>query len=83
MRYTGFLVLSLVGTGVLGQIPNLGFCPNYAPMLNFDIDRFLGKWYEAERYFAVSEVGSRCVTTEYSKAPNGRIYVSNEITNRL
>ncbi|EFA11278.1 apolipoprotein D [Tribolium castaneum] len=65
------------------QIPNLGFCPDYLPMPDFDIERFLGKWYEAERYFQFSEVATRCVVTDYAKAPSGRIYVSNEVTNRL
>ncbi|KAK4872279.1 hypothetical protein RN001_016403 [Aquatica leii] len=52
-------------------------------MAEFDMDRFLGKWYEAERYFTFSEVVSRCVVTDYAKAPSGRIYISNEVTNRI
>ena len=47
------------------------------------MNRFLGTWYEAERYFTVSEVGSRCVTTNYLSTPEGRIIVSNEIINSL
>ncbi|XP_030748329.1 apolipoprotein D-like [Sitophilus oryzae] len=67
----------------IAQIPSLGFCPDYLPMTHFDIDRFMGKWYEAERYFQFSEVASRCVVTDYAVAPNGKIYVSNEVTNRF
>ncbi|KOB74935.1 32 kDa apolipoprotein [Operophtera brumata] len=47
------------------------------------VPTFLGSWYEAERYFTVSELGSRCVTTNYAATPEGRIIVSNEITNSL
>ncbi|RZB40234.1 apolipoprotein D-like [Asbolus verrucosus] len=65
------------------QIPNFGFCPDYLPMPDFDMERFLGKWYEAERYFQFSGVVTRCVMTDYAKAPSGKIYVSNEVTNRL
>lgn len=65
------------------QIPSLGWCPDYLPMADFDMDRFLGKWYEAERYFTISEVASRCVVTDYARSTNGRIYISNEVTNRL
>lgn len=65
------------------QIPSFGFCPDYLPMAQFDMNRFLGKWYEAERYFQFSEVASRCVVTDYAVGPNGKIYVSNEVTNRL
>ncbi|CAH1153724.1 unnamed protein product [Phaedon cochleariae] len=66
-----------------GQIPSLGFCPEYFPMADFDMSRFLGKWYEAERYFQFSELASRCVVTDYARGPSGKIYVSNEVTNRL
>lgn len=47
------------------------------------MERFLGKWYEAERYFQFSEVASRCVVTDYAKGPSGKLYVSNEVTNSL
>lgn len=65
------------------QIPNLGFCPEYIPMANFDMERFLGVWYEAERYFQLSEVVSRCVMTNYTKGTDGRYHVSNQVTNRF
>ncbi|CAG9855050.1 unnamed protein product [Phyllotreta striolata] len=65
------------------QIPSLGFCPDYVPMTDFDIDNFLGKWYESERYFQFSDIVSRCVVTDYARAPSGKIFVSNEVTNRL
>jgi len=78
------LVFALLAvTGLRAQIPSLGFCPDYLPMSDFDMERFLGKWYEAERYFTFTDVVSRCVVTDYAKAPSGRIYVSNEVTNRL
>ncbi|XP_066158011.1 apolipoprotein D-like [Euwallacea fornicatus] len=65
------------------QIPSFGFCPDYLPMAHFDMNRFLGKWYEAERYFQFNEIASRCVVTDYAVGPNGKIYVSNEVTNRF
>ncbi|CAH1400709.1 unnamed protein product [Nezara viridula] len=76
--------------GVLGfiavaqaQIPGLGWCPDKRAMPGFDIDKYLGTWYEAERYFTVLEAGSRCARTNYTKAAGGIILVTNEITNRL
>ncbi|KAL6434291.1 hypothetical protein ACFW04_006017 [Cataglyphis niger] len=65
------------------QIPSLGFCPEYIPMANFDMQRFLGVWYESERYFQLTEVVSRCVMTNYTKGLDGRYHVSNEVTNRF
>lgn len=77
------LVLGLCWAFASGQIPSLGFCPDYVPMNDFDLERFLGKWYEAERYFTFSEVATRCVVTDYARGASGRIFVSNEVTNRL
>ncbi|XP_029162001.1 LOW QUALITY PROTEIN: uncharacterized protein LOC114933539 [Nylanderia fulva] len=65
------------------QIPNIGFCPEYIPMANFDMQRFIGVWYEAERYFQLTEVVSRCVMTNYTKGTDGRYHVSNQVTNRF
>ncbi|CAK9811019.1 Apolipoprotein D [Anthophora plagiata] len=65
------------------QIPSLGFCPDYVPMANFDITKFLGIWYEAERYFQLTEVISRCVMANYTMSPGGKFRVSNEVTNRF
>lgn len=52
-------------------------------MPDFDRESFLGKWYEAERYFAVSELASRCVEVNYERRADGKIYVNNAMTNRL
>ncbi|XP_032529061.2 apolipoprotein D-like [Danaus plexippus] len=76
------LVLLLAATAS-AQIPSLGWCPDYQPMADFNVNRFLGTWYESERYFTVSELGSRCVAIKYNSTPEGRILVSNEITNSL
>ncbi|XP_043464635.1 apolipoprotein D-like [Leptopilina heterotoma] len=66
---------------VRAQIPNMGWCPEYIPMTNFDMSKFLGIWYEAERYFQLYQLGSRCVRTNYTIGPDGKYHVSNEITN--
>ncbi|OAD56248.1 Apolipoprotein D, partial [Eufriesea mexicana] len=65
------------------QIPSLGFCPEYVPMANFNMSKFLGVWYEAERYFQLTEVVSRCVMANYTQSPDGKFRVSNEVTNRF
>lgn len=45
--------------------------------------QFLGVWYEAERYFQLTEVVSRCVMANYTLGADGKFRVSNEVTNRL
>ncbi|XP_011882218.1 PREDICTED: apolipoprotein D-like [Vollenhovia emeryi] len=76
------LVLSVLAWAS-AQIPNLGFCPEYIPMANFNMQRFMGVWYEAERYFQLSEVVSRCVMTNYTRGSDGKYRVSNQVTNRF
>jgi len=80
--YRVYLLFTLICASQ-AQIPSFGFCPDYLPMPHFDMNGFLGKWYEAERYFQFNELASRCVVTDYAVGPNGKIYVSNEVTNRL
>lgn len=68
---------------VKAQVPAFGWCPDHLMKADFEMDRYLGTWYEAERYLSVLEAGSRCVRTEYTNAKDGRILVANEIQNRL
>ncbi|KAL1396442.1 hypothetical protein pipiens_010506 [Culex pipiens pipiens] len=75
----GLMVLSVVNC----QIPGFGGCPDYTPILRFNRTRFLGTWYEVERYFTVSEVATKCVSATYELQPDGKIYVRNALTNRF
>ncbi|XP_012536121.2 apolipoprotein D [Monomorium pharaonis] len=80
----GKIILALsVLAWASAQIPNLGFCPEYIPMANFNRQRFMGVWYEAERYFQLTEVVSRCVMTNYTRGSDGKFRVINEVTNRF
>ncbi|XP_043257764.1 apolipoprotein D-like [Colletes gigas] len=76
------LVLSTLALA-RAQIPSLGFCPDYVPMANFDMHKFLGVWYETERYFQLTEVVSRCVMANYTVGTGGKFHVSNQVTNRF
>lgn len=80
-----FTVVTLCGFAGLvnSQIPGLGGCPDYVPITKFDRNRFLGTWYEVERYFTVSEVAAKCVSATYELMPDGKVYVRNALVNRL
>lgn len=67
----------------LAQVPSFGRCPEFDAMPSFDQDAFLGTWYEVERYFTVTEFVSKCISADYEKRADGRIYVNNEYTNRM
>ena len=43
----------------------------------FNLQRYLGKWYEIARYDHRFERGLHYVTAEYSKRPDGKIKVLN------
>ncbi|XP_049798059.1 apolipoprotein D-like, partial [Schistocerca nitens] len=83
MRYSWALCLAATLSLAAGQVPGFGGCPVYQPMTNFDLSKYMGTWYEAERMFAVTEAGARCVSATYSSFPGGQVRVSNQITNRL
>jgi len=39
--------------------------------------QYLGKWYEQERFFAIFEAFSNCVTAEYSMKDASTVKVNN------
>lgn len=44
----------------------------------FVVIQYLGKWYEAERYFALFEFGGKCVTADYNFDNNGAVNIQNQ-----
>ncbi|XP_058799298.1 apolipoprotein D-like [Phymastichus coffea] len=68
--------LLMIGSAA-AQVPFLGGCPKVEVLANFDPQKYLGKWYEAERYFAFFEFGGKCVTATYNVNANGTISVAN------
>lgn len=66
-----------------GQVPSFGRCPEFDAMAEFDKDLFLGKWYEIERYFTVTEFVSKCISADYERRADEKIYVNNHYTNRM
>ncbi|XP_015438393.1 PREDICTED: apolipoprotein D-like [Dufourea novaeangliae] len=71
-------LLLIIARMASAQVPFLGACPNLEAMQNFDIIRYIGKWYEVERYFALFEFGGKCVTANYSQGENGSINILNK-----
>ncbi|XP_023930419.1 apolipoprotein D-like [Lingula anatina] len=71
-------VLSLVFVSlVAAQVPGIGKCPPAKPMTSFDLEKYLGKWYEIQRFFAAFQAGMDCVSANYSSKPDGHIKVYN------
>ncbi|XP_045183165.2 apolipoprotein D-like [Mercenaria mercenaria] len=83
-------VLCIFGL-VSSQIVTLGTCPQVKVQENFDLNKYLGKWYENRRYANWFSLFSNCVTAEYSKLSEtsvkvnntGWLYLSNEISTAI
>lgn len=58
-----FLVFAVLS--VEAQIPSFGKCPNVLSVANLNATRLTGIWYQVERYFTVSEIGSSCATCTF------------------
>ncbi|KAG7170771.1 apolipoprotein D-like [Homarus americanus] len=60
----------------LPKPPAPGPCPLVPVVNNFDLQRYLGRWYEIERFFNPFQNGE-CVTADYELFPNGTVSVIN------
>ena len=54
-----------------------GYPKNITPVKNFDINKYLGTWYEIARLDHSFERGLERVTAEYSLGEDGRVVVRN------
>jgi len=68
-----FLVAGLSG----GLVGCTGVPSGIQPVDRFDVERYLGRWYEIARLDHSFERGLTHVTAEYSMRPDGRITVLN------
>ncbi|XP_033226260.1 apolipoprotein D-like [Belonocnema kinseyi] len=80
MRLPLMLVLC---TGALAQVPSLGKCPDLKVVQNFDVEKYMGTWYEVGQYFVLAELGGKCTTAKYSQNADGTINVLNSQINYL
>ncbi|KMQ69291.1 lipocalin [Chryseobacterium sp. FH2] len=71
-----------VSLGVLGLIVfsscSVGIPKGATAVKNFNVDKYLGKWYEIARFDYKFEKDMDNVTATYSQSPNGIIRVDNK-----
>ncbi|XP_005180903.2 apolipoprotein D [Musca domestica] len=66
------------------QVLNRGSCNKNIPTVqNFDATRYLGRWYEQEKYPFIFELGGKCIYAEYGQLKNGDLSVYNYNINEL
>lgn len=62
---------------VSAQVPGFGRCPRTAAITNFNVQRYLGLWYEIRSYPAIFQAFGACTQAEYSMLPNNTVLVNN------
>ncbi|XP_005098523.1 apolipoprotein D-like [Aplysia californica] len=72
---TSIVCLAVVSLSRSASI-HLGKCPDVPPQSTLDAAKYLGVWYEMERFPTVFERGN-CISANYSLKSNGRIAVDN------
>ena len=60
------------------QVTGLGPCPVVKPVENFDVNRYIGLWYEFQKYPNFFSRGAKCVTATYQLLGNGNVSVLNQ-----
>ena len=70
-RKASLLVVSLLAFGCVASPPGV------SPVQGFDVNRYLGRWYEIARLDHSFERGLESVTADYILDPDGSISVTN------
>ncbi|KAG7487391.1 hypothetical protein MATL_G00022920 [Megalops atlanticus] len=76
MKASFALLLPLLLPLVSGQVFHWGPCPEPLVQPNFNLQKYLGKWYEIEKLPASFEKG-KCIEANYSLRADGTIKVFN------
>ncbi|XP_043270764.1 apolipoprotein D-like [Venturia canescens] len=70
------IALSVLG-GALAQVPGVNKCPDITTDSHFNVTKFLGRWYEAEKFFVIFEAFGKCITADYTAGQNGTMNMVN------
>lgn len=71
------LILIVATDNVFSQVPGFGDCPNVNIVQNFEVQRYLGLWYEVKKYPFIFTLGGKCITADYGLNSNGTVSVLN------
>jgi len=66
---------AIYGEGVGSII--FGKCPNFTTQTNFDLVAYTGRWFEIQKFPAIYEIDSKCITADYSQLTEDSIKVVN------
>ncbi|KAK3600405.1 hypothetical protein CHS0354_026637 [Potamilus streckersoni] len=69
----GLLLLA----GCWSQVSSPGRCPNVPVKPWFQLNRYLGTWFEDRRFFAAFQIDNTCVSANYALNFDGSVRVEN------
>ncbi|KAL2097197.1 hypothetical protein ACEWY4_006404 [Coilia grayii] len=79
MKQSITLILPLLLPLISAQVPHWGACPEPPVQANFNMKKFLGRWYEVAKLPAQFEKG-RCIESNFTMKADGSVrVVSSEI----
>ncbi|XP_069112836.1 apolipoprotein D-like [Argopecten irradians] len=76
MLRQGLLLAAIVALAS-AQTFSFGHCPTTHTMENFDLNSYIGDWYELYKFPASFETGEKCIVANYSLTPENHIRVKN------
>ena len=76
-RRHNYSIAVILMIALLSACSSTGTPKGIAPIAGFELDRYLGKWYEIARLDHKFERGLQGVTASYSLNPDGSVKVSN------
>ena len=76
---TSVIIAALLGT--TSATWSFGGCQNPTTEANFDVDQYVGSWYEAARDSKIIFEYGECTQARYDKQPNGIVTVRNSLVN--
>ena len=62
----------------LCQVPFFGKCPAVKVKTDFDATKYIGKWYEIQKYPFIFTLGGKCTTAQYGANADGTLSVLNK-----
>ncbi|XP_032592353.1 apolipoprotein D [Drosophila grimshawi] len=75
--------VAINGILVAAQVPFPGKCPEVKIMDTFDLEAYMGIWYEYSRYPFAFEIGKKCNYANYTIVDNSTVSVVNAAINQL
>jgi len=68
----------LMASLALAQNPGFGRCPKTKAVTEFDVEAYVGRWFEISAYPFFPTAASRCVESDLSLNENGTISILNK-----